>query len=243
MKNFAYHLTPNWEFLPPVYWCLFPWVSFKIIVLILIWMRTAPISWCVWTLGPQLVVLFWRLWTFRRYSLTGGRRPLRAFVMFSSPASFPLYSVLPDWHALTSHSFRRAFSAIIKLWAKIGPSSLLPSLSCFIISHSHEKSNKVKVIKYKPHVSLYFSLSLFPSLDVDLARSDCWFDAAVEQIVAVYHSASKQKAWDHFTKAQRKNISVWCKQAEVGNFLLWHLLMGTVFFLNKLLIWDLTRIK
>ncbi|XP_042638878.1 ecto-NOX disulfide-thiol exchanger 2 [Orycteropus afer afer] len=35
-----------------------------------------------------------------------------------------------------------------------------------------------------------------------------------EQIMAVYHSASKQKAWDHFTKAQRKNISVWCKQAE-----------------------------
>ncbi|KAJ7310243.1 hypothetical protein JRQ81_007141 [Phrynocephalus forsythii] len=35
-----------------------------------------------------------------------------------------------------------------------------------------------------------------------------------EQIVAVYHSASKQKAWDHFTKPQRKNISVWCKQAE-----------------------------
>ncbi|KAK9393525.1 ecto-NOX disulfide-thiol exchanger 2 [Crotalus adamanteus] len=36
----------------------------------------------------------------------------------------------------------------------------------------------------------------------------------IEQIVAVYHSACKQKAWDHFTKAQRKNISVWCKQAE-----------------------------
>lgn len=50
---------------------------------------------------------------------------------------------------------------------------------------------------------------------------NCWSDAAVEQIVAVYHSASKQKAWDHFTKAQRKNISVWCKQAEVSNFLLW----------------------
>lgn len=38
--------------------------------------------------------------------------------------------------------------------------------------------------------------------------------------MAVYHSASKQKAWDHFTKAQRKNISVWCKQAEVGIFFL-----------------------
>lgn len=163
MKNFAHHLTPNWEFLPPVYWCLFPWVSFKIIVLILIWMRTAPISWCVWTLGPQLVVLFWRLWTFRRYSLTGGRRPLRAFVMSSSPASFSLYSVLPDWHALTSHSFRRAFSAIIKLWAKIGPSSLLPSLSCFIISHSHEKSNKVQASCF----------SLFLSLPLSIPG--CWF--------------------------------------------------------------------
>lgn len=59
-----------------------------------------------------------------------------------------------------------------------------------------------------------------PSLDDILAWFDCWFDTTVEQIVAVYHSASKQKAWDHFTKAQRKNISVWCKQAEVGNFLL-----------------------
>ncbi|XP_045852340.1 ecto-NOX disulfide-thiol exchanger 2 isoform X3 [Meles meles] len=38
--------------------------------------------------------------------------------------------------------------------------------------------------------------------------------AQFEQIVAVYRSASKQKAWDHFTKAQRKNISIWCKQAE-----------------------------
>ncbi|XP_030065405.1 ecto-NOX disulfide-thiol exchanger 2 isoform X3 [Microcaecilia unicolor] len=35
-----------------------------------------------------------------------------------------------------------------------------------------------------------------------------------EQIVAVYHSACKQKAWDNFSKAQRKNISIWCKQAE-----------------------------
>ncbi|XP_078544480.1 ecto-NOX disulfide-thiol exchanger 2 isoform X3 [Lissotriton helveticus] len=35
-----------------------------------------------------------------------------------------------------------------------------------------------------------------------------------EQIVAVYNSATKQKAWDHFTKAQRKNIGIWSKQAE-----------------------------
>ncbi|KAI1903069.1 hypothetical protein AGOR_G00023410 [Albula goreensis] len=35
-----------------------------------------------------------------------------------------------------------------------------------------------------------------------------------EQIVSVFHAASKQKAWDHFSKAQRKNLDVWRKQAE-----------------------------
>ncbi|XP_043560567.1 ecto-NOX disulfide-thiol exchanger 2 isoform X2 [Chiloscyllium plagiosum] len=35
-----------------------------------------------------------------------------------------------------------------------------------------------------------------------------------EQIVFVFHSASKQKAWDHFSKAQRKNLHMWQKQAE-----------------------------
>nr|XP_033802903.1 ecto-NOX disulfide-thiol exchanger 2-like isoform X2 [Geotrypetes seraphini] len=36
----------------------------------------------------------------------------------------------------------------------------------------------------------------------------------LEQIVAVYHSAGKQKSWDNFSKAQRKNIITWRKQAE-----------------------------
>ena len=40
--------------------------------------------------------------------------------------------------------------------------------------------------------------------------------ATVEQIVSVFQAASKQKAWDHFSKAQRKNLDVWRKQAEVG---------------------------
>ncbi|XP_066571085.1 ecto-NOX disulfide-thiol exchanger 2 isoform X3 [Amia ocellicauda] len=35
-----------------------------------------------------------------------------------------------------------------------------------------------------------------------------------EQIVSVFHAASKQKAWDHFSKAQRKNLDMWRKQAE-----------------------------
>ncbi|KAJ8255156.1 hypothetical protein GJAV_G00201640 [Gymnothorax javanicus] len=36
----------------------------------------------------------------------------------------------------------------------------------------------------------------------------------VEQIVSVFHASSKQKAWDHFSKAQRKNLDMWRKQAE-----------------------------
>ena len=36
--------------------------------------------------------------------------------------------------------------------------------------------------------------------------------------MSVFHAASKQKAWDHFSKAQRKNLDVWRKQAEVGAF-------------------------
>ncbi|XP_039504354.1 ecto-NOX disulfide-thiol exchanger 2 isoform X1 [Pimephales promelas] len=35
-----------------------------------------------------------------------------------------------------------------------------------------------------------------------------------EQIVSVFHAATKQKAWDHFSKAQRKNLDMWRKQAE-----------------------------
>ncbi|XP_075911333.1 uncharacterized protein LOC116957120 isoform X4 [Petromyzon marinus] len=35
-----------------------------------------------------------------------------------------------------------------------------------------------------------------------------------EQIMAVFNTAKKQRTWDHFTKAQRKNIEMWSKHAE-----------------------------
>lgn len=54
------------------------------------------------------------------------------------------------------------------------------------------------------------------SLDGKLAPAS---PATVEQIVSVFHAASKQKAWDHFSKAQRKNLDMWRKQAEVGPLL------------------------
>ncbi|XP_069026819.1 ecto-NOX disulfide-thiol exchanger 2 isoform X1 [Embiotoca jacksoni] len=38
--------------------------------------------------------------------------------------------------------------------------------------------------------------------------------AQFEQIVSVFQAASKQKAWDHFSKAQRKNLDMWRKQVE-----------------------------
>ncbi|XP_029283228.1 ecto-NOX disulfide-thiol exchanger 1-like [Cottoperca gobio] len=36
-----------------------------------------------------------------------------------------------------------------------------------------------------------------------------------EQITAVFNAATRQKAWDHFSKAQRKNIDIWQKQCEI----------------------------
>lgn len=39
--------------------------------------------------------------------------------------------------------------------------------------------------------------------------------ATVTQIEKVFGAASHKKVWDHFTKAQRKNIDVWKKQALV----------------------------
>ncbi|XP_041663374.1 ecto-NOX disulfide-thiol exchanger 1 [Cheilinus undulatus] len=35
-----------------------------------------------------------------------------------------------------------------------------------------------------------------------------------EQITTVFNAATRQKAWDHFSKAQRKNIDIWRKQCE-----------------------------
>ncbi|XP_028993688.1 ecto-NOX disulfide-thiol exchanger 1 isoform X3 [Betta splendens] len=35
-----------------------------------------------------------------------------------------------------------------------------------------------------------------------------------EQISTVFTAATRQKAWDHFSKAQRKNIDIWRKQCE-----------------------------
>uniref|UniRef100_A0AAV2MKS7 RRM domain-containing protein n=1 Tax=Knipowitschia caucasica TaxID=637954 RepID=A0AAV2MKS7_KNICA len=47
-----------------------------------------------------------------------------------------------------------------------------------------------------------------------------------EQIVSVFQAASKQKAWDHFTKAQRKNLDVWRKQVQEIRNMHNELLMG-----------------
>ncbi|XP_030056399.1 ecto-NOX disulfide-thiol exchanger 1 isoform X2 [Microcaecilia unicolor] len=35
-----------------------------------------------------------------------------------------------------------------------------------------------------------------------------------EQIMAVFNASARQKAWDHFSKAQRKNIEIWRKHCE-----------------------------
>lgn len=44
----------------------------------------------------------------------------------------------------------------------------------------------------------------------------CSLSVQVEQINSVFTAAGKQKAWDHFTKAQRKNLVLWSKHCQVG---------------------------
>lgn len=39
---------------------------------------------------------------------------------------------------------------------------------------------------------------------------------AVTQIEKVFSASCQRKVWDHFSKAQRKNIEVWRKQAAVS---------------------------
>ena len=43
------------------------------------------------------------------------------------------------------------------------------------------------------------------------------FDVEVVQIEKLFASSSHKKVWDHFTKAQRKNIELWKKSAMVGS--------------------------
>uniref|UniRef100_A0A3B4WYD8 Ecto-NOX disulfide-thiol exchanger 2 n=1 Tax=Seriola lalandi dorsalis TaxID=1841481 RepID=A0A3B4WYD8_SERLL len=56
--------------------------------------------------------------------------------------------------------------------------------------------------------------SVFLSLCLWMISGPSLHPATVEQIVSVFQAASKQKAWDHFSKAQRKNLDMWHKQAE-----------------------------
>ena len=42
------------------------------------------------------------------------------------------------------------------------------------------------------------------------------YDVEVAQIEKLFISSLHKKVWDHFTKAQRKNIEVWKKTALVG---------------------------
>lgn len=43
------------------------------------------------------------------------------------------------------------------------------------------------------------------------------FRNTVGEVEKVFAAASHKKVWDHFSKAQRKNIEIWKKQSSVSN--------------------------
>ena len=55
--------------------------------------------------------------------------------------------------------------------------------------------------------TVYFSCSLLTFL---------FYCPPVDQIEKIFMMAQKQRNWDHFTKAQRKNVELWLRQAKVG---------------------------
>ncbi|XP_041929912.1 LOW QUALITY PROTEIN: ecto-NOX disulfide-thiol exchanger 2 [Alosa sapidissima] len=83
---------------------------------------------------------------------------------------------------------------------------------------NRRNANNISAPSHSPPLFLSLSFSLSLSLSFSgrffLAVVPPPYPATVEQIVSVFHAASKQKAWDHFSKAQRKNLDMWRKQAE-----------------------------
>jgi len=74
----------------------------------------------------------------------------------------------------------------------------------------HTRMQSILVQCMHPNIPLYSSINLF-------------FSFIVSQIEKVFEAAVRQKAWDHFTKAQRKHIDAWFKQTKVCSSN-WHLI-------------------
>lgn len=55
---------------------------------------------------------------------------------------------------------------------------------------------------------------------------------SVTQIEKVFNAASHKKVWDHFTKAQRKNIDMWKKQSMVRTFFFFFSFILSFFYFN-----------
>lgn len=61
---------------------------------------------CMWTFDPQLVAVFIRFETFKRWNLAGRRGLLEASLNFYDPVPLSLCSLLPDYkHNVTSRCF------------------------------------------------------------------------------------------------------------------------------------------
>lgn len=68
-------------------------------------------------------------------------------------------------------------------------------------------------------ISINFSIIIFYNYYLKLytiiAYYIIYYIYSVTQIEKVFNAASHKKVWDHFTKAQRKNIDQWKKLATV----------------------------
>ncbi|XP_009707831.1 PREDICTED: ecto-NOX disulfide-thiol exchanger 1 [Cariama cristata] len=80
------------------------------------------------------------------------------------------------------------------------------SLSCLLTN------SRYRIVTIRSRACLSFTLSFVQPAHLYTAAAG--EHVSVEQIVAVFNASTRQKAWDHFSKAQRKNIDIWRKHSE-----------------------------
>ena len=76
------------------------------------------------------------------------------------------------------------------------------------------------LLRHHPQTPSVFALLPYSDHNINYLSCLTSLFTKVEQIVAVFNASTRQKAWDHFSKAQRKNIDIWRKHSEVGDFII-----------------------
>ncbi|KAF3420588.1 hypothetical protein E2986_11224 [Frieseomelitta varia] len=78
------------------------------------------------------------------------------------------------------------------------------------------KSKSTYILLYLINTNVEFKAGYTTEDLLCFCMQHATMSSTVSQIERVFTAASHKKVWDHFTKAQRKNIEMWKKQSSIG---------------------------